>query len=383
MTNARFDRIEDFRDIESLNHYAEAVANGAPRGACSRRCARWAATTRAPRCSGTRASTPASRPASRGSPSTRPRRSTPRPRAPTRTRCFHHYRRLIELRHARAGRRARRLHACCCPTTSRSTRSRALGGVELLVLGSFSASAPVGLGEAGASSCSAATPTRARGAAAPWEARVLRRRMTPLEIVTPRAGARAPARADHPRGALVLGHGAGGAWGARTRGDVGGGARRQSVGVSLVERPSRVQGRKSPAPQQLDAASDSVVDDLRGDVFGGLPLITGGRSAARASPADGGWPCAAGIPASPYRSTPGKPRRPGSTARRPDRPRARHPGRERPVRHPPPAPAARSSPSRAPSPDRDLDRAPRGAGGSSPARALRKTVRCGDRELLM
>jgi oligo-1,6-glucosidase len=29
MTNARFDAIEDFRDIESLNHYAEALAEGA------------------------------------------------------------------------------------------------------------------------------------------------------------------------------------------------------------------------------------------------------------------------------------------------------------------------------------------------------------------
>jgi oligo-1,6-glucosidase len=30
MTNAPFDRIEDFRDIESLNHHAEAVAAGVP-----------------------------------------------------------------------------------------------------------------------------------------------------------------------------------------------------------------------------------------------------------------------------------------------------------------------------------------------------------------
>ena len=29
MTNAALTRIEDFRDIESLNHYAEAVASGA------------------------------------------------------------------------------------------------------------------------------------------------------------------------------------------------------------------------------------------------------------------------------------------------------------------------------------------------------------------
>ena len=42
MTNAPFDGIEDFRDIESLNHYAEAVAAGERPGArCSRdRCAK-------------------------------------------------------------------------------------------------------------------------------------------------------------------------------------------------------------------------------------------------------------------------------------------------------------------------------------------------------
>ena len=37
MTNARFDRIEAFRDIESLNHYAEAVARGDDRGRGARR----------------------------------------------------------------------------------------------------------------------------------------------------------------------------------------------------------------------------------------------------------------------------------------------------------------------------------------------------------
>ena len=33
MTNAAWARVEDFRDIESLNHYAEAVAGGADPGA--------------------------------------------------------------------------------------------------------------------------------------------------------------------------------------------------------------------------------------------------------------------------------------------------------------------------------------------------------------
>ena len=54
MTNAPFDTIEDFRDIESLNHYAEAVAGGrVARRRAARACARWAATTPARRCSGT------------------------------------------------------------------------------------------------------------------------------------------------------------------------------------------------------------------------------------------------------------------------------------------------------------------------------------------
>ena len=41
MTNVPFDSIEAFRDIESLNHYAEAVGGGGgPRGRARRRCAR-------------------------------------------------------------------------------------------------------------------------------------------------------------------------------------------------------------------------------------------------------------------------------------------------------------------------------------------------------
>ena len=88
MTNAPWAGIEDFRDIESLNHYAEAVGDGADpeavladlRRAQPRQRAHADAVGRAPR-------TPASRPARRGSRSTRTTaRSTPRRRAPTRTR---------------------------------------------------------------------------------------------------------------------------------------------------------------------------------------------------------------------------------------------------------------------------------------------------------
>ncbi len=72
MTNAPWSGIEDFRDIETLNHYAEAVAQRRrARRRCWRCCAPAAATTRARRCSGTPRRTPASRPARRGCRSTR------------------------------------------------------------------------------------------------------------------------------------------------------------------------------------------------------------------------------------------------------------------------------------------------------------------------
>jgi uncharacterized protein len=50
--------------------------------------------------------------------------------------------------------------------------------------------------------------------------------------------------------------------------------------VALVEQPYRVVGRRSPAPaRQLDAAWIAVVEALRADALGGLPLVVGGRSA--------------------------------------------------------------------------------------------------------
>ena len=79
--------------------------------------------------------------------------------------------------------------------------------------------------------------------------------------------------------ALVLGHGAGG--GIETPDLVGAadGARSAGLSVALVEQPYRVAGRRSPAPaKQLDAAWTSVVFALRDGPFGGLPILTGGRS---------------------------------------------------------------------------------------------------------
>ena len=53
----------------------------------------------------------------------------------------------------------------------------------------------------------------------------------------------------------------------------------ERVGVSLVEQPYRVRGRRSPAPAtQLDAAWLAVVSRLRERELRGLPLLVGGRS---------------------------------------------------------------------------------------------------------
>jgi predicted alpha/beta-hydrolase family hydrolase len=105
--------------------------------------------------------------------------------------------------------------------------------------------------------------------------------VTPVEIATPHGPALAHLHlAEEPRGGLVLGHGAGGGVAARDLVAATKAALEARVCVALVEQPYRVAGRKSPAPaKQLDTAWDVVVDHLRGDVFAGLPLITGGRSA--------------------------------------------------------------------------------------------------------
>ena len=57
-------------------------------------------------------------------------------------------------------------------------------------------------------------------------------------------------------------------------------ANQAGVSVALVEQPYVVAGRRSPAPaRQLDAAWTAVVEQLRGDQFGGLSIVVGGRSA--------------------------------------------------------------------------------------------------------
>jgi uncharacterized protein len=100
-------------------------------------------------------------------------------------------------------------------------------------------------------------------------------------IDTPQGEARVHLHAaSDPRGALVLGHGAGGGVEAPDLTAAAAAAVEQGFSVALVEQPYRVAGkRSSPAAKQLDPAWIAVVDDLMSTDFDGLPVVTGGRSA--------------------------------------------------------------------------------------------------------
>jgi predicted alpha/beta-hydrolase family hydrolase len=102
-----------------------------------------------------------------------------------------------------------------------------------------------------------------------------------LEIDTPAGLARAHLhRVAEPRGALVLGHGAGGGVDAPDLVAATGAAVREGFAVALVEQPYRVAGkRSSPAPSRLDPAWTAAVGHLLAGEFEGLALIAGGRSA--------------------------------------------------------------------------------------------------------
>jgi uncharacterized protein len=105
--------------------------------------------------------------------------------------------------------------------------------------------------------------------------------VTTLAVETPHGQANAYLHlAERPRGALVLGHGAGGGVTAPDLVAATNAAQAEGFTVALVEQPYRVAGRRSPAPaHQLDAAWIAVVDHLRDGELRGLRLITGGRSA--------------------------------------------------------------------------------------------------------
>jgi uncharacterized protein len=101
-----------------------------------------------------------------------------------------------------------------------------------------------------------------------------------IDVPTPHGRARAHLdTADEPRGALVLGHGAGGGVAARDLVAAAEAARALGLSVALVEQPYRVAGRRPPAPAlQLDAAWIAVVEHLRVTELTGGPLVVGGRS---------------------------------------------------------------------------------------------------------
>ncbi len=104
--------------------------------------------------------------------------------------------------------------------------------------------------------------------------------MTIVAYETPNGPARA--RVEHvpdPRGALVLGHGAGGGVSAPDLLAAKRAGLAAGLAVVLVEQPYRVAGRRSPAPaRQLDVAWITVVQRLHDGELKGLPLIVGGRS---------------------------------------------------------------------------------------------------------
>ena len=104
--------------------------------------------------------------------------------------------------------------------------------------------------------------------------------MNVIQVETPHGPANVHLQtADHPRGALVLGHGAGGGV---TSGDLvaaSDAALAEGLTVALVEQPYRVAGRRSPAPaHQLDTAWTVVLEHLGSEELNGLPIIVGGRS---------------------------------------------------------------------------------------------------------
>jgi len=102
-----------------------------------------------------------------------------------------------------------------------------------------------------------------------------------IEIDTPHGPARAHLqRVRSARGAVVLGHGAGGGVASRDLTAAAEAAAAEKFSVVLVEQPYRVAGRRSPAPAaQLDAAWIAVVEHLKAKALKGLPLVCGGRSA--------------------------------------------------------------------------------------------------------
>jgi len=122
--------------------------------------------------------------------------------------------------------------------------------------------------------------------------------VTPLILDTPHGPARVHLdEVRSPKGALVLGHGAGGSVVSKDLVETTTIARSAGIAVALVEQPYRVAGRRAPAPAaQLDAAWTSVLEALRAGWFHEVPLVSGGRSSgARVACRTSGATGAAGV----------------------------------------------------------------------------------------
>jgi predicted alpha/beta-hydrolase family hydrolase len=104
--------------------------------------------------------------------------------------------------------------------------------------------------------------------------------MPEIRIETPSGLARAHLHpAEHPRGGLVLGHGAGAGIDGPDLIAATEAAVSEGFSVALVEQPYRVAGKRAPAPaKRLDEAWVTVVEHLRENKLAGLPLVAGGRS---------------------------------------------------------------------------------------------------------
>ena len=183
MTNARFDRIEAFRDIESLNHYAEAVANGDDPDALLaglRTMSRDNARTPMQWDAGANAGFTTGEPWIPVNPNFPEINADAARKDPDSV--FHHYRRLIELRHTEPV-VAHGDFTMLLPDDERVYAfTRALGNVELLVVANFSGEpASVAIdGWAGAELLiTNGDPAPADLELGPWEARVYRRATAP------------------------------------------------------------------------------------------------------------------------------------------------------------------------------------------------------------
>ena len=178
MTNFPFTGLADYRDIESLNHYAEAVAAGDPPEhvlaalrVASRDNARtpmqWDASPHAGFTTGT--------PWLAVNPNHVEINAEAAVADPDSV--FHHYRRLIELRHTERAVAHGDFTMLLPDHEQVYAFTRAFEGTELLVLGNFSgATVPVEVdGWAHAELVLGNVADPAPGALAPWEARILRR----------------------------------------------------------------------------------------------------------------------------------------------------------------------------------------------------------------